>query len=40
MNPSRFTEEQIIAILQEREAGPKTARRVPQTRVSRVTFYK
>jgi putative transposase len=37
MKPSRFTEEQIIGILREQEAGAKTGRKHG---VSSATFYK
>ena len=39
MKPVRFTEEQIIGILREQEAGPKTAVCVPQYRISSGTSY-
>jgi putative transposase len=39
MKKSRFTEEQIIAILQEQEAGMKTAEICRQHGISQPTFY-
>ena len=40
MKPSRFSEEQIIAILREQEAGAKTADVCRKHGVSGATFYK
>ncbi len=40
MKRSRFTEEQIIGILQEQEAGMKTADVCRKRGISEATFYK
>ena len=40
MKPSRFSEEQIIAILREQEAGARTADVCRKHGVSSATFYK
>ena len=40
MRKSRFTEEKIIAILQEQAAGAKTADVLRRHGISRETFYK
>lgn len=40
MKPSRFSEEQIIGMLKEQEAGAKTADICRQYGISSATFYK
>jgi putative transposase len=40
MRPSRFSEEQIIAILKEQEAGAKTAEVCRRHGISDASFYK
>jgi hypothetical protein len=39
MKPSRFTEEQIISILREQNAGAKTAEVCRKHGISSATFY-
>ncbi len=39
MKRSRFTEEQIIGVLREQEAGAKTAARCRRHGISSATFY-
>lgn len=40
MRTSRFTEEQIVGILQEHAAGAKTSELIRRHGISRETFYK
>jgi len=40
MKPSRFTDEQIIGILREQEAGAATTADVCRNGISSATFYK
>jgi putative transposase len=40
MRKSRFTEEQVVSILQERQAGAKSGELIRRHGISRETFYK